>query len=113
MSITRVAGFLSALLFSILAATLSEAAGLTMFTPTGKDPDPLTGLTPLALRPTETKFVGVFLWTTDQGEGFVFPDVTCCVDVLTGAQGNPPGLSMSFPPPTSFWRFPSWPGVFV
>ncbi|MET4493494.1 hypothetical protein [Bradyrhizobium sp. LA7.1] len=114
MSITRVAGFLSALLFSILAATLSEAAGLTIFTPTGTDPDPLTGLVPLVLRPTETKSVGVNLWS-DQGEGFVFPDVTCCVDVLTGVQGNPPGLSMSFPPPILFSgrRFPFWPGVFV
>ena len=107
MSLTRAAGVLLALLLSTVAATLSHA-GLLVFSTTGTEADPLTSPFPLALRPTETIAVGVSL-TTDQGAGFATLAVTCCVDVLTGAQANPPGLSMSFPPGPSGRRSLFWP----
>jgi hypothetical protein len=112
MSITRVAGLFLVLLCATSGATPSEAAGLLIFSTTGTEADPLTSPFPLSLHPTETKVVGVSL-STGQGTGFVLPVVTCCVDVLTGVQVNPPGLSMSFPPPFLGRRGQLWPGVLV
>jgi hypothetical protein len=89
------AKFASGCIALILTGVISNAAGLTIFSTTGTEPDPLTTPFPLVLRPGETKSVGVDL-VADQGTGFVAPTVTCCVDVTTGAQGNPSGLTMGF-----------------
>jgi hypothetical protein len=101
-SIARFASGCIALTLVAMTGVISKAAGLTIFSATGTEPDPLTTPFPLSLRPGDTKSVGVDL-VTDQGTGLVAPTVTCCVDVTTGAQGNPPGLTMNF-------VFPPWLG---
>jgi hypothetical protein len=109
MAIIRVTTLLVAFILSMATAT-SQAAGLTIFSSTGTEPDPLTSPFPLSVHAGETRSVGVLLATT-QGRGYVLPTVTCCTDMVTGAQVSPTGLSINFVPLASIVPLP--PGFLV
>jgi hypothetical protein len=103
MAIMRVT---SVFILLILGAIMApQAAGLTIFSTTGTEPDPLTSPFPLAVRAGETKSVGVLLATT-QSRGYVSPTVTCCTDVATGAQVSPTGVDIRFVLPASIRPYP-------
>jgi len=88
---------------ALVAAAMLEvspsAAGLSIFSTVGTEPDPLVGPFPLSLHPGQSTSVGVSLFT-GQGSGFVKPSVSCCVDATTGAQVTPAGLTIGFRLPT-------------